>query len=96
VVVEWLTFEVPLDLRDVWLAREEEVWSRFLEKSPGFVRKQMWVEEGDARLVHAVIWWESRELWKRITPAQVDEVDRRMGDLWRDCTMRVYDVVRDC
>ncbi len=94
-VVEWLTFEVPLGLRDVWLEREEEVWSRFLEKSPGFVRKQMWVEEGDARLVHAVIWWESRELWKRITPAQVDEVDRRMGDLWRDCTMRVYDVVRD-
>jgi uncharacterized protein (TIGR03792 family) len=87
VVVEWLTFEVPLDLRDVWLA---------LEKSPGFVRKQMWVEEGDVRLVHAVIWWESRELWKRITPAQVDEVDRRMGDLWRNCTMRVYDVVRDC
>ena len=82
-VVEWLTFEVPLDLRDVWLAREEEVWSRFLEKAPGFVRKQMWVEEGDVRLVHAVIWWESRELWKRITPAQVDEVDRRMGDLWQ-------------
>jgi hypothetical protein len=43
-----------------------------------------------------VIWWESRELWKRITPEQVDEVDRRMGDLFRDCTMLVYDVARDC
>ncbi len=95
-VVEWLTFAVPSELRATWLAREEEVWSRFLESSPGFVRKQMWVEEGDPHLVHAVIWWESRELWKQITPEQVADVDERMGDLWRDCTMRVYDVVRDC
>lgn len=95
-VVEWLSFAVPDELRPVWLAREEQVWSRFLESAPGFVRKQMWVEEGVVHLVHAVIWWESRELWKRITPEQVAEVDERMGDLWRDCTMRVYDVVRDC
>jgi uncharacterized protein (TIGR03792 family) len=96
VVVEWLTFRVSSDERDVWLAREEEVWSRFLEGCEGFLRKQMWIEEGEIHEIHAVIWWESRELWKRITPEQVVEVDRRMGDLFRDCTMRVYDVIRDC
>jgi len=96
VVVEWLTFRVSPDEREVWLAREEEVWSRFLEGCPGFVRKQMWIEESEPHEIHAVIWWESRELWKRITPEQVDEVDRRMGDLFRDCSMLVYDVARDC
>ena len=96
VVVEWLTFRVTPDERVTWLAREEEVWSRFLEGCTGFIRKQMWIEENEPEKIHAVIWWESRDLWKRITPAQVDEVDRRLGDLFRECTMRVYDVARDC
>lgn len=95
-VVEWLTFPVRRDELTEWLAVEESVWSRFLEGQPGFVRKQMWVEEGDSSLVHAVIWWTSREQWKRITPEQVAAVDERMGQWFRDCTMRVFDVVRDC
>lgn len=95
-VVEWLTFRVSPAEREVWLAREEEVWSRFLECCAGFVRKQMWIEEDEPDEIHAVIWWESRDLWKRISPEQVDEVDRRMGDLFRHCTMRVYEVARDC
>lgn len=95
-VVEWLTFEVTPSERDEWLVVEEGVWSRFLETQPGFVRKEMWIEEGDAGRVHAVIWWSSREEWKRITPERVAEVDERMGRFLRPCTMRVYDVVRDC
>jgi len=94
-VVEWLTFPVRRDELAEWMVVEESVWSRFLEIQPGFVRKQMWVEEGDEHLIHAVIWWTSRDEWKRITPEQVAEVDARMGDWFRDCTMRVYDVVRD-
>lgn len=95
-VVEWLTFEVAEDERHEWLAIEENVWSRFLEAQDGFLRKQMWVEDGDPGRVHAVIWWESLEKWKRITPVEVARVDERMGRFFRDCSMRVYEVVRDC
>lgn len=95
-VIEWLTFAVPVAEQPEWLALEEEVWSRFLEQQPGFVRKEIWVEESDPERVHAVIWWENVELWKRITPEQVADVDRRMGEAWRDCTMRVFDVRRQC
>ena len=93
-VIEWLTFEVPSNEQDEWLAIEESIWTRFLEAQPGFVRKEVWVEEGSPDLVHAVIWWENLALWKQITPEQVDEVDRRMGEAWRACTMKVYDVRR--
>ena len=95
-VVEWLTFPVSRAELASWLPIEEQVWSRYLEQQPGFLRKEMWVEEGDEALVHAVIWWNSREEWKRITPEQVVAVDARMGAAYRDCTMRVFDVVRDC
>jgi uncharacterized protein (TIGR03792 family) len=96
VVIEWLTFEVAEDERAEWLAVEESVWSRFLEAQPGFVRKEMWVEHGDPGRVHAVIWWNSMDEWKRITPDTVAEVDVRMGRHLKSCTMRVFDVARDC
>ena len=94
-VIEWLTFDVAEDERAEWLLVEENVWSRFLEAQAGFVRKQMWVEVDDPGHVHAVIWWNSLEEWKRITPETVIEVDGRMGAFFRACTMRVFDVVRD-
>lgn len=95
-VIEMLTFEVAVDEQPEWLALEERVWSRFLEQQPGFVRKEIWIEDVRPDHVIVVIWWDSMELWKRITPEQVAEVDRGMGDAWRDCTMRVFDVARHC
>lgn len=95
-VVEWLTFDVSNDERDQWLRIEESVWSRFLETCDGFVRKQMWIEEGDAGRIHAVIWWKSREQWHSISESTVAEVDARMGEFWKPCSMRVFDVLRDC
>lgn len=94
-VIEWLTFDVAENERSEWLDVEESVWSRFLETQPGFVRKEMWVEDGDPDRVHAVIWWNSVEEWKRITPEQVAEVDQLMGRHLKECTMRVFDVVRE-
>ncbi len=94
-VVEWLTFQVPEAEMASWLQVEEAVWSRFLETCDGFLRKQMWVEEGDNLTVHAVIWWKSREHWHAISDDIVKAVDEKMGSFWRPCTMRVYDVVRD-
>lgn len=93
-VIEWLTFDVPLVEQAKWLEIEERVWSRYLERQPGFLGKEIWVEEDSASLVHAVIRWESMELWKKITQEQVDEVDQLMGDAWKPCTMKVYEVRR--
>lgn len=96
VVIEWLSFDVTEDERLEWLAVEEDVWSRFLERQPGFLRKEMWVERGEPSVVHAVIWWNSDDEWKRVTPEEVDRVDAGMGRHFRACRMRVFDVVRDC
>ncbi len=95
-VIEWLTFEVPVHEQAEWLDLEERVWSRYLEQQAGFVRKEIWIDEEIPNQVNAVIWWESLELWKTITPEQVAEVDQGMGSAWKPCTMKVYQVRRQC
>ena len=95
-VVELLTFEIEPEIREAWMDLEERVWSRFLERQPGFVRKELWVSDDAPSEVHAVIWWESMEQWKSITPEQVAEVDERMGDLVREPTCRAMQVLREC
>jgi len=96
-VVELLTFMVPSDLVERWLRADAEVWTSFLEKQPGFVRKEVWQSDrelsrlaGDTnpieaceghQMYQAVIWWESLESWKAIDSQQVDSIDAGMGDL---------------
>ena len=94
-VIEFLTFDVDPGERDEWLTVEEATWSRFLEQQPGFVRKQMWVEEGNPGQVHAMIEWTSRAEWHAVTGEAVQAVDATMGRWVRDATCRTFDVVRD-
>jgi uncharacterized protein (TIGR03792 family) len=94
-VVEMLTFAVAEADRAEWLRVEEQVWSRFLERQPGFVRKEMWVDVEDTASVHAMIWWESLELWQAISAETVAAVDAGMGEWFREGTLRTFQVVRE-
>jgi uncharacterized protein (TIGR03792 family) len=95
-VIEFLTFTVDPADRAVWMEVEERTWSRFLERQPGFVDKQLWSDRGNPDQVHAMIRWESEAQWKAIPADELAAVDTAMGEWFRDCTMRVYDVLRDC
>jgi len=95
VVIEHLTFEVHADERAHWLAVEGETWSRFLERQPGFVRKEVWVERDDPHRIHALIWWSSEDQWKSIPLDDLTAVDTAMGHWFRQGACRTYDLVRD-
>ena len=94
-VVEFLTFSVPVGERDEWLRVEERHWSRFLERQDGFVRKQIWSPVEDPTLIHAVIWWESMDHWKSIPQWELDAVVEAMGPDEREATCVAYELVRD-
>jgi uncharacterized protein (TIGR03792 family) len=93
-VVEFLTFTVPVHELDRWLVIEREHWTRFLERQDGFVRKEMWRSQEDPTSVHAVIWWQSMEQWKAIPQDELDAVAEAMGEHERHATCVTYDVVR--
>lgn len=95
-VIEMLTFEVDPSERAQWLEVEERTWSRFLEQQRGFVRKEMWVDRESPGLVHAVIWWTDQESWFSIPKDELGVVDASMGTWYRDCTLRILDVIREC
>ena len=95
-VIEFLTFHVDPDDRAEWLIVEENTWSRFLERQPGFVRKQLWVEHGNLAQVHAMIEWRDLESWHAIPAAKLAAIDASMGLMCRDATCRAFDVLRNC
>ena len=94
-VVEFLSFHVPRQLRERWLDVEQQTWSRFLAGQAGFVDKQLWVERDQPDVVHAVIRWVDEAAWKAIPEEQLAAVDAAMGPLRCDAALRVYDVLAD-
>lgn len=94
-IVEFLTFTVPVDERDDWLRIEEQHWSRFLERQAGFVRKQIWAPVDDPRQVHAVIWWESMDDWKSIPDDALQRVVDAMGSHERAATCEAFELLRE-
>lgn len=95
-VIEFLTFQIDPTARESWLAVEEQTWSRFLERQPGFVAKQMWIERDVPGEVFAVITWQDEASWHAIPADELAAVDTSMGAAFLNPTScRVFDVIRD-
>lgn len=93
-VIEMLRFAVGASERDSWCEVEHRVWTGFLKTVPGFLRKEIWIDEAEPETVTAVIWWESHEHWEAVTTEQCEAVDHAMGEWLRPCTLRTWRVVR--
>ena len=94
-VIEFLTFKVDPAERDEWLSIEEQTWSRYLEKRPGFIRKEVWTNRDHPDEVHAVIWWSDEATWFTVPEEDIVAVDASMGKWFREAqSMRIFDVIR--
>jgi len=93
-VVELLTFTVAPDDQAEWLVVEERTWSRFLEQQDGFIAKQVWMDRERADQLHCAITWADQRSWDAITADDCARIDAAMGEWFRPCTMRAFDVVR--
>ena len=92
IVVEELVVEVDPDDHEAFCEADARIWTAFLSRQDGFIRKETWIDDADPGRLHLMIWWESREQWKRITPDQVAEIDAAMGPWYRDPVVREYRV----
>lgn len=75
-VIEWLTFEVPVDWHDRFIAADAAVWTPFLATCPGYVGKQIWRNPAKPHQLVEIIHWQSREQWKAIAPEALARVDQ--------------------
>ncbi|HSH11622.1 MAG TPA: TIGR03792 family protein [Ilumatobacter sp.] len=92
-VIEFLTFTVPVEALETWLAIEARHWTRFLERQTGFVRKEMWRSRDNPTQVHAVIWWDSVDDWTSIPQTELDQVAAAMGVHERSASCVSFDLV---
>lgn len=92
-VIEFLTFTVPVDRRTAFLARDAEVWTAGLAQQPGFLDKEVWVAADDPTQVTCVIRWASLAEWKTFPDSRLRELDAQMGDLLMPVSgVRTFDV----
>ncbi len=77
-VVEWLKFAVPETKRQAFLERDAVVWTGALSRVPGFIKKEIWLEEN---AVIAVIHWQSLSAWQVVSADECQRLDNQMGDL---------------
>lgn len=87
-VVEHLRLRVPQHSREDWMVAERGSWEPWLDKQPGFLGRELFwdpaTEEGTL-----LIRWSSREAWKSISMADVEQVQERFETLAREQTGQV-------
>jgi uncharacterized protein (TIGR03792 family) len=78
-IIEHLTFDVPLPLRPRFLALDAGIWTATLAAQPGYLGKEVWADTDPPGTLHLMIRWTSREAWKAVPADLLAETDRRFA-----------------
>ena len=74
-IIEELRLKIPAIYKETWLEAEEDIWQPWLARQEGFLGRQLfWDKEKEEALI--LVSWENKQLWKKITMKEVDEVQR--------------------
>jgi uncharacterized protein (TIGR03792 family) len=65
-IIEQLTFSVPVAKQPVFLAQDAAIWTRTLAAQPGFLGKEVWSEAAAPDRLHLIIRWVDRAAWKAV------------------------------
>lgn len=65
-VIEQLTFEVPLADQPRFLALDAAIWTTALAAQPGFLGKEVWREAAAPDRLHLIIRWADRDSWRAV------------------------------
>lgn len=79
-VIEWLKFEVASEAKQKFIEADDQIWSQFLSNYPGYMGKEIWVNPFVETEVIVVVHWESREQWKSVPEAVVEETEAKFAE----------------
>ncbi|MBB32516.1 MAG: TIGR03792 family protein [Acidimicrobiaceae bacterium] len=94
-VIEFLTFNVPAEMREKWKSLDNEIWTTFLATQEGFVKKELWQSSENDGEFHAVIWWKDKQSWAAISSDQITKVDKGMGEFLITPKMKEFLVLKE-
>jgi uncharacterized protein (TIGR03792 family) len=88
-VIEQLSFSVPVADQPAFLAHDAAIWTRALAAQPGFLGKEIWREAATPDRLHLIIRWTDRASWKAVPP----ELLARTDAAFVAATGRIYPVL---
>ena len=65
-VIEQLTFQVPVADQPRFLAEDAAIWTPALASQPGFLGKEVWREAATPHRLHLIIRWADRASWQSV------------------------------
>jgi len=81
VVIEWLKFKVPLELREQYIQRDAEVWTLALAQHAGFLGKEVWLNPENPLEIVIVVRWASREQWKSFPQERLGQLEFQFAEI---------------
>lgn len=91
--VEHLVFEVNPELIDRFIELDHQYWTLFLKEKPGFISKEVWVNQSRPGEVTTVICWNTLEEWKSIPEAELIETDKTFSQAFGQENFRLVKAV---
>lgn len=76
-VIEWLKVNVPIEQREAYIQKDEEIWTAALSQYPGYVGKEIWLNPNNESELIMVIYWENKDAWKSIPASVLEDTDQR-------------------
>ena len=75
-VIEWLKVQVAPELREKFIQKDEEIWTKQLSQHPGYLAKEVWIDPAHTDIVVFVIRWATREAWKAIRTKELEATEK--------------------
>ena len=79
-IVEELRLKVPIRYKDTWIKAEKEIWDPWLSKQEGFLGRKIYYNK-DKEEALILVNWKNKELWKNISPKEVNYVQNIFEDI---------------
>jgi uncharacterized protein (TIGR03792 family) len=94
--IEWLKFEVDPELREQFVQKDDEIWTRALSQYPGFLSKEVWISPDNLSEVILVARWASFEQWQAIPKEDLQRTEAQfnqaLGDVYKMVASARYQV----
>lgn len=77
VIIEWLRIKIAPAYRELFVQKDDEIWTAFLQRCPGFLRKEVWISPADLSEVMFAIYWATLAQQQAIPKTALEETERR-------------------
>lgn len=78
-IVENLEFQIQNDKIEDFLKNDYEIWTKFLSKQPGFLRKETWISKEKIGNIKTIVHWENLNCWKNIKSADLIQNENKFN-----------------